>query len=70
MNRQEAIAKKILDALDKAKPPKVEAKEFLTPEFMAKHTKFASFEEMVELAVKESGYLEQYLENLKKTLAS
>lgn len=59
---------KILSKMDEAKPPQKKAEEVLSDVFLQKHTKFKSFKEMVQLAIKESGMLDEYLENLKEKL--
>lgn len=58
----------LLKKMDEAKPPKIDVNLILSDDFIKKHTKFTSFQEMVKLAVKESGLIEEYLENLKEKI--
>lgn len=59
---------KLLEKMEEAKPKIPSTEELLTPAFMAKHTKFKDFKEMVQLAIKEAGILENYIEKLKASL--
>ena len=59
---------KLLEKMEAAKPEIPSSEQLLTPEFMEKHTKFSSFKEMVQLAIKEAGILENYIEKLKSSL--
>jgi len=60
----------LLNKMEEARPPLKSAEEILTDEFMQKHTKFASFKDMVQTAIKESGLMEEYLSKLKESLTT
>lgn len=62
------FVEKLLSKMEEVKPGPITAEKVLTPEFMQKHTKFQDFQEMVALAVKESGMLEEYMKRLKESL--
>jgi len=65
---QTKFVTQLLNNMEKARPPLKGADELLTDAFMQKHTKFSSFKEMLQLAIKESGMLEEYLKNLKESV--
>lgn len=60
----------LLEKMEEARPPIKGAEDVLTDEFMQKHTKFGSFKEMVQLAIKESGLMEEYLTRLKESVTT
>lgn len=68
MDQQIKFVTELLNKMEKARPPIKGADELLTDGFIQKHTKFNSFKEMLQLAIKESGLLEEYLSNLKQSI--
>lgn len=58
----------LLSKMESVRPGPIRAEDVLTPEFFEKHTKFKNFQEMVQLATKESGLIEQYAKRLKDAL--
>lgn len=60
----------LLEKMESVRPPMKGAEDILTDKFMQKHTKFKNFKEMVQLAIQESGLIEEYLKKLKESTIS
>ena len=67
MEKSEFVTK-LFESMEQVKPSIKSAEDILTDDFMQKHTKFQSFKEMVQLAIQESGMMDEYLASLKNSL--